>query len=68
MSLFIESELLTVKVDLRHAVTYFPCGHVPGVLPTEHCSSRGRAGPGVSHPTFISPRDPFGVGPGHSGL
>lgn len=57
MSLFTESELLTIKVHLRHAVTYFPCGHVPGVLPTEHCSSRGRAGqrcpwPGVSHPYF----------------
>lgn len=57
MSLFIEPELLTVKVDLGHAVTYFPHGHVPGVLPTEHRSSRERARQrcpwrGVSHLYF----------------
>ena len=28
----------------------------------------GRGAPGRVSPTLISPRDPFGAGPGHSGL
>lgn len=71
MSLFMEPELLTVKVDLGHGVTYFPHGHVPGVLPLSTAPAGnvlGRDAPGGVSPTFISPRDPSGAGPGHSGL